>query len=202
VIRILHSVDCRQCGSRIRTSFALNFLRIDLMNVSFTFTKDSPMSSSFMPTNELIKTHIGYMILMKRCTANRAIIKFRSVNAVKSTRIEPITSMKKNIRNPVRRIKGNASLNSCNLGDMKYQRRVTAIMSRIKLIVESHRKSAFPVGFLVIGKVFIENVCTQTISVGRHFWFSCWFNFLYKKESVSSSYKKSFTFQYLDNFPA
>jgi len=185
VIRILHSVDCKQCGSNISTSFALNCFRIDLMNVSFTFTKDSPIRSSLIPTNEPMKIHIGYMILIKRCTANCAMIKFRSVIAVSNTRIDPITSMRKKIRNPVSRIKGNASLNSCKRGDMKYQRRVTAIISSIKLIVESQRKSDFPAGFLFFCEVLIKNISSKTIRIGGHCWFSCRFYFLYKKESVT-----------------
>lgn len=200
VIRILHSVDCKQCGSNIRTSFALNFFLIALMNVSFTLTKDSPMLSSLIPINEPMKIHIGYMILMKRCTANCAIMKLRSVIVVKSTRMEPMTSIKKKILNAVSRIKGNASLNSCKRGEMKYQRRVTVIISTIKLIVESQRKSDFPAGFLFFCKVLIKNIGSKTICKGRHYWFSCWFYSLHQKESVARRHKESFIFQDLNYF--
>lgn len=95
---------------------------------------------------------------MNICAANLAMMKFLSKIAVSSTSIEPITRIRKKILTPERSTKGSASLISCNRGEMKYHRAVTPIISRIRLMVESQRKRAFPIGLGLVCEFFIENI--------------------------------------------
>jgi len=162
-------------------SLESNFFRRERINVSLTRTKDSPIRSSGIPMREAKIIHTGYIIRMNICAANLAMMKFLSKIAVSSTSIEPMMRMKKKILKPERSTKGSASLISCNRGEMKYHSAVTPTISRIRLMVESQRKSALPTGLGLVFEFFIEYISSQTVCVGGHCRFSLRFYFSHKK---------------------
>lgn len=166
-------------------SLGSNFFRRERIKVSLTRTKDSPIRSSGIPMREPKIIHTGYIILMNICAANLAMMKFLSKIAVSSTSIEPIMRMKKKILKPERSTKGRASLISCKRGEMKYHSAVTPTINRIRLIVESQMKSAFPTGLGLVCEFFIDNICAQAISISGHCRFALRSYFFYKKQSIA-----------------
>ena len=162
-------------------SLESNFFRSERMKVSLTRTKDSPIRSSGMPMIEPKIIHTGYIILMNICAANLAMMKFLSKIAVSSTSIEPMIRIKKKILNPESSMKGSASLISCNRGEMKYHSAVTPTISRIRLMVESQMKRAFPTGLGLVCEFFMKYICAQAVSVCGHCRFALRFYFFNKK---------------------